>query len=342
MKALFFETHGELDVLKYADLSDPQPAPGEALIRIKAVALNHLDIWVRRGWRGLSLEFPHIGGSDISGEIVSVNGSGSFAPGTKVIINPGIITSEDEFTRRGEDSVSPGYKIIGEQLRGGMAELVCVPQQNVFRMPEGLSFAEAAAPILVGTTAWRMLFKQARLHPGETVLVVGSGGGVNTLTIQLAKAIGAYVYVLAGNDVKAGRAEHLGAHEVINYNKNPQWQSEILKRTKGRGVDLVVDNVGAATLSKSLTAVRRGGRIVSVGNTSGFNITYDNRMLFAKQVSLIGSTMGSRQDFIDSQAFLRSHNIKIPIDKVAPLSEGITMIKYLEEGRQFGKIVLEP
>jgi NADPH:quinone reductase-like Zn-dependent oxidoreductase len=340
MKAIFFEQHGDIDVLKYADLPDPSPQPGEALIKIKAAALNHLDIWVRKGWKGLNVEMPHITGSDISGEIVSVNGASEYKAGARVIIHPGVNTSEDEWTRRGEDSVSPGYRIIGEQLRGGLAEYITVPIKNVFRMPEACTFEQAAAPILVGTTVWRMLLKQAKLMAGESVLVVGSGGGVNSLTILMAKALGAQVFALAGGEKKAKLAESLGAQVVIDYKKTSAWPSEIMKITKGRGVDIVVDNVGAQTIARSLQSVRRGGRIVTVGNTSGFEVTFDNRLLFAKQVSLTGSTMGSKQDFIDSMAFIHNQNIKIPIDRIEKLSKGIEMIKYLEEGKQFGKIVL--
>jgi NADPH:quinone reductase-like Zn-dependent oxidoreductase len=342
MKAIFFEQHGDIEALKYADLPTPEPKPGEALVRVRAVALNHLDIWVRRGWQGLSLEMPHIGGSDISGEIVSVNADSVWSPGTKVVINPGVVSSEDEWTRRGEDSLSPAYRIIGEQLRGGMAEYVTVPIKNVFRMPEGLSFEEAAAPLLVATTIWRMLFKRANLRAGETALVVGTGGGVNSLTIPFAKAAGATVYALAGGPKKVELARKLGAQEVIDYKKDTRWPSELLKLTRGRGVDVVVDNVGTPTIENSIRAAARGGRIVTVGNTAGFDVRFDNRLLFTKQISIIGSTMGSTQDFLDALQFMLVHGIKAPIDRVEPLSEGIKMLQYLEEGKQSGKIVLRP
>lgn len=341
MKAIFFEEHGELEVLKFADLPDPKPQAGEALIRVKACALNHLDIWVRRGWKGLRLKMPHITGSDIAGEIVSVNAQQSqWTKGTKVIVNPGVVTAEDEWVRRGEDSVSPGYRLLGEHLPGGLAEYVTVPVANVFKYPEELSAEEASAPLLVATTCWRMLFKRAALRPGESILVVGSGGGVNSLTIQLARALGATVYALCGSKEKMDRARELGSHHVINYEKDKQWAVEILKLTRGRGVDVVVDNVGQATFPQSLNCVARGGRIVTVGNTSGYEIKFDNRLLFTRQISLIGSTMGSRQDFIDALAFLWNNNIKPVIDRVEPLKNGIKMIQRLEEGKQFGKIVL--
>lgn len=343
MKAIFFEKHGEIEALKYADLPQPQPKIGEALIRVKAVALNHLDIWVRKGWPGLHLEMPHIGGADVAGEIVSINAPGTtWTPGTRVIINPGILTSDDEWTRKGEDSLSPGYRILGEQIPGGFAEYVCVPAANLFRLPDAVSFEEGAAPLLVGVTSWRMLFKRALLRAGESVLVVGAGGGVNSLSILLAKAAGASVIALAGGSEKIEKAYALGASSVIDYTTHPDWHTEVLKLTKGRGVDIVVDNVGSKTMAKSLRSVARGGRIVTVGNTKGFEISFDNRLLFTKQVSLVGSTMGSRQDFIEAMEFIFQNKIRIPIDTVAPLSEGIRMIKRLEDGQHFGKIILKP
>ncbi len=343
MKAIFFEKHGEIDTLKYADLPQPEPKVGEALVRVRAVALNHLDVWVRRGWPGLHLEMPHVGGADVAGEIVAINTPGTtWTPGTRVIVNPGILTSEDEWTRKGEDSLSPGYKILGEQTQGGLAEFVCAPAANLFRLPESVSFENGAAPLLVGTTCWRMLFKRAQLRAGESVLVVGAGGGVNSLSILLAKAAGANVLALAGGADKAERAYQLGASIVIDYTKNQDWHTEVLKVTKGRGVDIVVDNVGSKTMPKSLRSAARGGRIVTVGNTKGYELSFDNRLFFTKQVSLIGSTMGSRQDFIEAMEFIFQNKIQIPIDSVSPLSEGIKMMKRLEDGQQFGKIVLKP
>ena len=343
MKAIFFEQHGGIETLKYADLPQPEPKSGEALIRVRAVALNHLDIWVRKGWPGLHLELPHIGGADVSGEVIAINSPlTTWTPGMRVIINPGIITSEDEWIRRGEDSLSPGYKILGEQIKGGFAEYVCVPIANLFKLPQAISFEAGAAPLLVGVTCWRMLFKRAQLRAGESLLVVGAGGGVNSLSILLGKAAGANVIALTSGRDKLDKALTLGASHVIDYQMQPDWHTEVLKITKGRGVDVVVDNVGSKTIPKSLRSVARGGRIVTVGNTKGYELSFDNRLLFTKQVSLIGSTMGSRQDFIEAMEFIYLNKINVPIDTVAPLSDGIEMIKRLEDGHHFGKIVLTP
>ena len=342
MKALYFDEHGELDVIKYGDVPDPKAAGGEVLVRVRACALNYLDIWVRRGWPGLKLEMPHWCGADMAGEIVEVGtGVSSWQVGQRVVVNPGVNAREDEFTRRGEDSVSPGYHIMGEHVRGGAAEYIAVPAANLEAVPDNVDFPEAAAPLLVGLTAWRMLIHRAGLRAGETVLVVGAGGGVNSIAIQIAKLAGATVYTVASNPEKARMAQELGADIVIDRSQ-VDWGKEIFKLTSKRGVDVVVDNVGRATLNTSMMAVARGGRIVIVGNTSGPQTEIDIRYLFSKQISLIGSTMGSREDFKTVTTLLREGKIRPVIDSVMPLSEGKEAYRRMEEGRQSGKIVLVP
>ena len=342
MKALYFDKHGELDVVKYGDVPDPEPGSGEVLIRVRACSLNFLDIWVRRGWPGLKLEMPHWCGADVAGEIAALgeNVSG-WQVGQRVVVDPGVNLVEDEYTRSGEDSVSPGYHILGEHRRGGAAEYLAIPARNLAAMPDDIDFPEAAAPLLVGLTAWRMLIHQAGLRAGESVLVVGAGGGVNSIAIQLAKLAGATVYVVASNSEKADRARQLGADMVLDRSQL-DWGKEIFKLTSRRGVDVVVDNVGKATLTKSMQAVARGGRIVIVGNTSGPQAEIDIRFIFGKQISLIGSTMGSHQDFHDLLDLLWSGKIKPVIHQVMPLSEGCEAYKMMEEGKHFGKIVLAP
>lgn len=340
MKALYFDKHGELDVVKYGDVPDPEPGSGEVLIRVRACSLNFLDIWVRRGWPGLKLEMPHWCGADVAGEIAALgeNVSG-WQVGQRVVVDPGVNLLEDEYTRSGEDSVSPGYHILGEHRRGGAAEYLAIPARNLAAMPDDIDFPEAAAPLLVGLTAWRMLIHQAGLRAGESVLVVGAGGGVNSIAIQIAKLAGATVYVVASNPEKSARAQQLGADVVLDRSQ-VDWGKEIFKLTSRRGVDVVVDNVGKATLTKSMQAVARGGRIVIVGNTSGPQAEIDIRFIFGKQISLIGSTMGSHQDFHDLLDLLWSGKIKPVIHRVMPLSEGCDAYKMMEEGQHFGKIVL--
>ncbi len=342
MKALYFDKHGELDVVKYGDVPDPKPGPGGVLIRVRACALNFLDIWVRRGWPGLKLEMPHWCGADVAGEIAELGENVSdWQVGQRVVVDPGVSLVEDEYTRRGEDSVSPGYHILGEHRRGGAAEYLTVPAGNLAAIPDNIDYPEAAAPLLVGLTAWRMLMHQAGLRAGESVLVVGAGGGVNSMAIQMARLAGAAVYVVAGNPEKSERARQLGADVVLDRSQ-VDWGKEIYKLTARRGVDVVVDNVGQATITTSMQAVARGGRIVIVGNTSGPQAEIDIRFIFGKQISLIGSTMGSHQDFRDVIDLLWAGKIKPVIHQIMPLSEGCDAYKLMEAGEHFGKILLAP
>lgn len=345
MQALYFDRHGGIENLKLGQLAQPAIGPGEALIRVGATALNHLDLWVLNGWPALKLPLPHVGGSDIAGTIEQLGPDNQLFPfsiGDRVAVNPGITGPVDEWVSRGEDSVSPGYKILGEDRWGGFAEFVVVPTKNLYPIPADFTFQQAASALLCSITAWRMLCSRGGLKSGESVLVVGAGGGLNSISIQIARHLGATVYALSSSDKKLDLAAKLGAQYRINYKSTPDWSKEVLKLTNGRGIDLIIDNVGAATFSQSLKAAVRGGRIVTVGNTAGPTLAIDNRYIFGKQLSIIGSTMGSRADFESVLPLIWNKTIVAPIDRELPLKDGAEGYRALERGEQFGKIVLVP
>jgi NADPH:quinone reductase-like Zn-dependent oxidoreductase len=345
MKALFFNEHGGPEVMQYGDLPNRQPGPGEALVQVKAVALNHLDLWVRRGGPAFErLPKPHVGGADVAGTVVGYGPQASATSsevGTRVVIDPGVVTGEDEWTRRGEDSLSPNYHILGEEAWGGCAEYVTVPAANLLPIPDSLGFPEAAAPSLVFLTAWRMLVKRGQVKAGETVAIVGAGGGVNSAAIQICKYLGATVYAITSTPDKMEKAKQLGADHVLNY-KAEDWSKAVFMATGKRGVDVVVDNVGQATWTQSIRALARGGRLVNVGGTGGPLVEMDLRLVFRKQISLLGSTMGSHQDFRDVMSLIWLGTFKPVIDRVMPLAEGRAAHELLERGEQFGKVVLVP
>lgn len=340
MNALYFNKHGDSNVLKYGELPIPDVKEGYCLVRVDACALNRLDLWVLRGWPNLDLKFPHIGGSDIAGTVIS--GNTKWSEGEKVVIDPGINTKQDRFTERGEDSLSPGYRIIGEHIPGGFAEYVSVPIENLRKAPSGFTSEESASALLVGLTAYRMLVHRAKLRAGERVLVIGSGGGVNSLAIQLAKHLGGTVHAVCGGVKKCKTAMKLGARYTVDYIAEPEWEKHLKIQNEGEGYDVIIDNVGAKTWSKSLKLASQGGRIVTVGNTTGPIAETDIRYIFVKQLSILGSTMGSHEDFDKVLELLTKKAIRPVIDSVFPLSEGKNAYERMNTGEHFGKIVIKP
>jgi len=343
MKALYFTEHGGPEVMQYGELPDPQPGPGQALVRVKAVALNRVDLWVREGGPAFArLPKPHVGGADVAG-IVAGYGSNADGPppGTRVVVDPGVVTGKDEWTLRGEDSLSPHYHILGEDMWGGCADYVVVPAANLMPIPDDFDFPEAAAPLLVYLTAWRMLVARARLQAGESVAIVGAGGGVNSAAMQIAKYLGATVYAITSTEEKMARAQALGADFAINY-RQEDWSKAVFLATGKRGVDVVVDNVGAPTWVPGIRALARGGRLVNVGGTGGPVVEMDLRLVFRKQISILGSTMGSHRDFREVMDLIWQRKLAPVIDRVMPLSDGRAAHEHLERGDQFGKVVLAP
>lgn len=340
MKAVLFHKHGGPEVLEYSNFPTPEPGPGEVLVRLKAAALNRLDLWAREGWPGIKLEYPHILGADGAGEVAAV-GSGveGWKPGDQVVINSNLGCGKCEFCLAGEDNRCRYWNLLGETRRGTYAEYVVVPAGNLLRLPEGFDPHLAAAAALVYHTAWHSLIKRGEVYPGQTVLVVGASGGVNTAYIQIAKFAGAIVYVVGSNAEKLKLAEEMGADVLIDRSKEENWSKTIFELTGRRGVDIVVDNVGT-TYPLSFRAARKGGRILTVGNTGGPKIEIDNRYIFGKHLSLVGSTMGTKQDFSEVMGLVFSGKLKPAIDRTYPLREARQAQERLEQGEQMGKITL--
>ncbi len=342
MKALIFHEHGNLDKVQFGDVPEPEIGPDEVLIQVKAGALNRLDLWVLAGWPGLNLKLPHIMGSDGAGIVAKVGSQvNSVAEGDRVAVNPTLWDPADPFARKGRDNMTRHFAILGEHVDGFFAEYAAVPARNCLKMPEAASFATAAAASLVYVTAWHSLITRGGFQPGETILMVGAGGGVNTATIQIAKFAGAgCIYVVGSSAEKLSRARALGADVTINRNEE-DWGKAIFKATDRMGVDVVVDNVGAATFPMSLRALKRGGRLLTVGNTSGPKLEIDNRLIFGKHLSIIGSTMGTSTDYDAVMSLVFDGRLQPAIDTIYPLSQGLTALKRLEAGDVSGKLVLE-
>jgi len=340
--AVIFE-NGDLDCIKYEDVPEPVVASGEVLIEVHAAALNHLDIWVRKGRPGLELPVPHILGSDAAGVVHEVGeGVDHVRPGDEVVINPGLSCGRCEFCRRGEQSECISFGIVGMNRPGTFAERVTVPAANVFLKPAHLTMVEAAALPLAYVTAWRMLLSRARLQPGETVLIHGIGGGVALAGLQLARLAGARVLVTSSSDDKLMRAREFGADEGVNYANNPCLGDAIRDLTGGRGVDVVLDTVGAATWAVNFKAVRRGGRIVHCGVTTGAETTVNISQLYWNHIVVMGSTMGSDEEFRQMVSAVTAARISPVVDSVYPLNRVQEATQRMEAGEQFGKIVLVP
>ena len=341
MKAVFFHQHGGPDVLEYGDFVTPEPGPGQVQIQIKAAAMNRLDIWVRKGWPGIRLEYPHIPGADGAGVISAVGeGVTQFRVGDRVVIDGNLSDGTCEFCQAGRDNQCVKWGLLGETARGTYAEYVVVSDRNVLKLPDDFPFDRAAAASLVFLTAWHSLVTRGDLRPGESVLIVGAGGGVNTASIQIAKYVGAQVTVVGSTPEKLKRAEALGADVLIDRSQEADWSKAVYRLTNKRGFDVVVDNVGAGSLPLSLRAARKGGRILTVGNTGGPTFEFDNRYMFTKHLSFLGSTMGTRADFERAMGLVFEGKLTPPIDRTFALKDARAAHAWMERGEFFGKIIL--
>jgi NADPH:quinone reductase-like Zn-dependent oxidoreductase len=340
LKAVRFHHHGGPDVLRYEDAPDPELAPGEVLVRVRACALNHLDLWQRRGLERVAIPLPHISGSDVAGEVVS-----STAPdlpaGVRVMLQPGMSCGRCAACLSGRDNECPAYQVLGYMNHsGGYAELVKVPVQNVIPIPDSIGFVQAAAFPLTFVTAWHMLMTRARLQRGDDVLILAAGSGVGQAAIQLAVFHGARVFATAGSDDKLEKARSLGAAAAIDHHKQ-DIAEEIRRLTNRRGVDVVIEHVGEATWGKSIRSLARGGRLVTCGATTGWHGTIDLRALFSKQLSILGSYMGTKGELLRASRLLFGGQVTPVIDRTYPLADAAAAQQRLEQSGQFGKIVLE-
>jgi NADPH:quinone reductase-like Zn-dependent oxidoreductase len=343
MKALAFNEFGGPDKLRYQDVPDPKIKPNEVLVRVRACALNHLDLFVREGIPALKTPLPFWTGCDIAGEVAEVGAAVTGVKvGERVAVNPNLTCGRCEFCMQGEDSLCVRYGILGEHAPGGLAELVAVRGDNVLPLPATVSFEDAASFILTNMTAWRMVVTQGQVRPGQDVLVIGVGGGVSSTAVQIARLCGARVIVTSSDDAKLEKARALGAEVGINYKKNPDWAKHVFEATGKRGVDVVIENVGAATWKDSIRSLKGGGRLVTCGSTSGPIGETMIPLVFWKQVHIIGSTMANRKEFHDVMGQLFAGRLRAIVDTVMPLREGVEGERRLAEGKQFGKIVLTP
>jgi NADPH:quinone reductase-like Zn-dependent oxidoreductase len=342
MKAVVFHEHGGPEVLQYEDRPDPKIKANEVLVEVRACALNHLDIWNRTGLPGVELSLPHILGNDVAGVVREVGEVVDWVqPGQAVMLQPGLSCGHCRECLRGADNLCPQYDILGSRSNGGYAELVAVPAVNVVSKPEKLSWEEAAALPLATLTAWHMLVTRAAVQPGEDVLVHAAGSGVGSIGIQVAKLRGARVIATAGSDEKLEKARALGADDVVNYSA-PDWTKEVKRLTEKRGVDVVFEHTGAATWPGSIVSLKKNGRLVTCGATSGYDARTDIRHVFFRHLSLLGSMMGSKAELLDAMKFIERGQIRAVVDRVLPLSEARRAHELMERRAQFGKLVLVP
>ena len=344
MRAVIFREHSpSLDVYEVVDdMPVPEIGPDDVLLKVHYAALNRLDDFVRHGWRGLDLEMPHIPGSDFAGEIAAVGSRVSgWDIGQRVTGNPTLFCGKCRYCIRGDQHLCEQFAIVGEHMRGAYAEYMRLPARNLIAVPDGFDLKLAAAGNLVFLTAWRNLIVDGGLMPGETVLVVGAGGGVNIASIQLAKLAGATLWVVASNAGKAKKARELGADWVHDRSQEPNWGKVVWKKSKRQGVDVVVDNVGAATWPSSLRSLGRQGRLLTVGGTSGYKAEVPVNLIFGRQLRIIGSTMGSMEDARQAFDLIFSGKITPIIDSIYSLDDYVKAVRRLQSGEHFGKIVID-
>lgn len=341
MRAVVLEQHGGPEVLTLREVAEPVPPPGWVKVRVRACALNHLDLWARRGLPGIRYPLPLILGNDVAGEVAELGpGVEGIERGAETVLAPGLACGRCEACALGDDNFCRQYRVLGNGLNGGYAEYVIVPAANVLPKPPRLSWAEAAALPLVFLTAWHMLVHKAGVRVGEDVLILAAGSGVGVAGIQIAKLFGARVLAAASSDEKLAKARALGADETINYKKS-DFSAEARRLTDKKGVEIVFEHTGQDTWAKSILAVARGGRIVTCGATSGYEGATDLRHVFSRQIRILGSYMGRRSELFEVLRWVERGRLAPVVDRVLPLAQAAEAHRVLEAREAFGKVVLE-
>lgn len=340
MKAIRYHEFGGPEVLKHEEVPDPVLRKDHVLVRVRACALNHLDLWCRKGLPGISL--PHINGSDVSGDVVEVGEYiTDIKPGQRVLLVPMTFDNVCPKCVAGQQNFCPQLSVLGYRNDGGNCELIAMPRVNVVPIPDSLSYDEAASVPLVFLTAWHMLVGRAQVRPGQTVLVLGASSGVGTAAIQICKMFNCTVITTAGDERKLEKARQLGADHLIDHYKQ-SISDEVKKITAKQGVDIVFEHVGKATWTESLKSLKAGGTVVTCGATTGPDAEIDLRFLYSRQLSMLGSFMGNMADFYEVMGHIFSGRLKPVVDKAFPLSEARAAHEYLQNSSMFGKVVLNP
>jgi NADPH:quinone reductase-like Zn-dependent oxidoreductase len=340
MKAIYYEKHGGPEVLTYGDFDEPSAGFHDVVVDVKAASLNHIDLFLRRGLPGIRLPLPHIPGCDAAGVIAAVgDGVTEVSVGDRVLMNPSVSCGHCEFCARGDASLCKTYQLIGETTQGTCCERIAVPDRNVVPIPESLSFEDAASIPLVFLTAWRMIINRGRLTAGEDILILGASAGVGIAAIQIAKVAGARVLAAASTAEKLELCRDLGADVLINYSEE-DFVKRVRSETDGRGVDVVVDYIGKDTWLKSLRSLSGGGRLLTCGATTGWDPQTDLRHIFYRQLEVIGSTMGSRNDLMAPLKLILKGRMRTVVGAVFDLKDTADAHRAMEERRALGKIVL--
>ncbi len=340
MKAVRIHEHGGIDKLIYEDVPEPKPKANEVLVNVRAVSLNHLDLWIRQGIPGLKIQLPMILGIDAAG-VVSEIGSvvANLKAGDRIAVSPGLSCGTCQQCLLGKDNLCREYHLLGEHIDGSDAEYIAIPAANLVPISEKISFEDAAAISAVFLTAWQMLVEKAKVQPGEDVLVLGAGSGVGSAAIQIARLFGARVIATVGSEDKIEKAKAIGADEVINHSKQNILE-EVRRFTGKKGVEVVIEHVGKATWMQSILCAAKGGRIVTCGATTGYDAVTDLRHVFYRQLQILGSTMGSKGSSFEIFKHVEAGRLRPVVDQVLPLKEVRKAHQILEERKQFGKIVM--